>query len=134
MGIKLLLWEGLLATMAMLGVEAIGFSAGIWLYWKSHDVSISILANTSQHLTVQISKCKEDLWVFSAVYGSSNPMLRASLHEDVSNLAPTIGQPWLLVGDFNDMVSLEERHGGGPGMQRHCDILNTGLKIMPSLT
>ena len=41
-------------------------------------------------------------------------------------------RPWLLAGDFNETVSIEERNHGGPDMRRRCNrfkywIENNGL-------
>ncbi|KAJ4851447.1 hypothetical protein Tsubulata_031896 [Turnera subulata] len=41
-------------------------------------------------------------WVGSAVHGSPNPALRASLWEHLQSLPIPEGSPWRLIGDFND--------------------------------
>ncbi|XP_021721066.1 uncharacterized protein LOC110688610 [Chenopodium quinoa] len=84
-------------------VDAQGFSGGIWLFWREELVSVTILDNHTQHITVEIEKRGEDPWIFSAIYANPDSTLRKELWNEL----------WNHTGDFNDAVNLEERHGVG---------------------
>ncbi|PWA44555.1 hypothetical protein CTI12_AA523610 [Artemisia annua] len=113
-------------------VDAEGYSAGIWLYWKKSEVNVDIIAYYSQHLTVKISRDGEESWIFSAIYASPDINKRQELWNNLSTFSESLKMPWLLVGDFNETTTLDERHDGTQDMQRRCDkfknwIENTSL-------
>ncbi|XP_021721963.1 uncharacterized protein LOC110689485 [Chenopodium quinoa] len=105
-----------------LRVEAQGFSGGIWLFWKSEEISVTPYGNHSQHLTILISKNGETPWLFSAIYASPNSALRKDLWRELERIKDSFSGPWMMAGDFNDTVSLSERNGnGGSEMLRRCN-------------
>ncbi|KAI9122119.1 hypothetical protein K1719_006808 [Acacia pycnantha] len=57
-------------------------------------------------------KCINSSFLFTAVYGSPQEHLRKYLWEDLAHLAIVPSSPWLLAGDFNAILSHEERKGG----------------------
>ncbi|XP_074315106.1 uncharacterized protein LOC141651286 [Silene latifolia] len=61
-------------------VDAIGFSGGIWVYWKTNLIK------------------------FEPVYEDS------TLWTELENFARTNNKPWLMAEDFNETRSLDERH------------------------
>ncbi|KAJ8429508.1 hypothetical protein Cgig2_016240 [Carnegiea gigantea] len=60
-------------------------------------------------------------WFFYAMYTSPDSSQRRLLWDELTTLAASIDNSWLLAGDFNDTVSIEERHSGSLDMQRRCD-------------
>lgn len=93
-------------------VEARGFSGGIWVLWST-NIHVDILANHFQFIHMRLSFLQERVsFLFSAIYGSPQPPTRKFLWEDLANLAPADTSPWLLTGDFNATVSMDERRGG----------------------
>ena len=48
-----------------------------------------------------------------AVYASSNHQERGSFWDKIQHFWATVQVPWLLMGDFNDTINLEERNHGG---------------------
>ncbi|GKD65668.1 hypothetical protein Tco_1307776 [Tanacetum coccineum] len=113
-------------------VDAEGNSGGIWLYWKMSEVNVDIIAYHRQHLTVKISRDGEEPWIFSAIYTSPDINKRQELWNNLSIFSESLNMPWLLVGDFNETTTLDERHDGNQEMQRRCDkfknwIENTSL-------
>lgn len=93
-------------------VEANGFSGGIWLLW-SDRVEVKILVNPRQFIHSVIKMGDEDMtFLFTAIYGSPNPALRESLWQDLSTTMENCHRPWLLAGDFNATLQLDDRKGG----------------------
>ncbi|XP_024041873.1 uncharacterized protein LOC127898857 [Citrus sinensis] len=92
-------------------VEAVGFSGGIWLLWRS-SIEVEVLINHRQFIHFKI--CRNNVFVswVTAVYASPNPMLRRQLWCHMENLAPLIQEPWLIGGDFNSILYASEKQGG----------------------
>ncbi|XP_057246683.1 uncharacterized protein LOC130589440 [Beta vulgaris subsp. vulgaris] len=104
-----------------LRVEAQGFSGGIWLFWRKEVVTVTSFGSHSQHLTVEIKKIGDTPWLFSAIYASPDTVLRRQLWEELEKIKNSYSGPWLLAGDFNETISMNERNGvGGSEMERRC--------------
>ncbi|XP_074306224.1 uncharacterized protein LOC141641463 [Silene latifolia] len=109
-------------------VNTIGFSGGIWLYWKKDIVSINPIVEHQQFITVEISRNGELPWFFSAVYASPDPTNRRELWSELENFARMNNRPWIMAGDFNETRSLSERHGGNESMARRCERFNNWIE------
>ncbi|XP_056688449.1 uncharacterized protein [Spinacia oleracea] len=102
-------------------VDAQGFRGGIWLFWRKELVNVHVLDSHTQHITVEISKVGETPWIFSAIYASPGSNLKRELWEALEEAKRRFTGPWILRGDFNDTVNMNERVGiGGAEMQRRC--------------
>ncbi|KAJ8441577.1 hypothetical protein Cgig2_003083 [Carnegiea gigantea] len=53
---------------------------------------------------------------------------REKLWLELTNVANNITMPWLLVGDFNETKSLDERGHGGDEMRRRCNNFNNFIE------
>ncbi|KAB5560806.1 hypothetical protein DKX38_005763 [Salix brachista] len=92
-------------------VDATGFSGGVWLLWNGSTVSLQVIAHASQSITALVhaqNKC----WLLTVVYANPNPRIRESLWTYFDGLAKTSNLPWLVMGDFNDIVCASEKCGG----------------------
>ncbi|XP_021845043.2 uncharacterized protein [Spinacia oleracea] len=102
-------------------VDAQGFRGGIWLFWREEEVTVKVLDAHTQHITVEISKVGKEPWIFSAIYAIPDSTLRKQLWEALEDVKRRFSGPWLLGGDFNETISMDERIGiGGSEMQRRC--------------
>ncbi|XP_074289295.1 uncharacterized protein LOC141614451 [Silene latifolia] len=108
-------------------VNAISFSGGIWVYWKTELVSVIPVFEHQQYITLEISRNGESPWFFSAVYASPDPSNRRALWDELQTFAQDNNHPWLLAGDFNEIRSLNERHGGDANMARRCKNFNNWI-------
>lgn len=93
--------------------EAVGHRGGIWILAPlNRDFTVQIVDVHFQVVTVSVTVNNRS-WVCSAVYASPNPSLREELWAHLSNLRPQVLQPWLALGDFNEIISPSEVTGGG---------------------
>lgn len=118
--------------------EAEGFSGRIWLLWDSGSVTLNILTVNNQaiHASVQVNSPHPN-WLFSAIYASPNFALRLNLWDHLASFASTHTLPWLVVGDFNDILSSNEKFSSSPSSQRrivafrncidNCKLLDLGF-------
>ena len=97
-------------------VDPIGYSGGIWLLWNespSFIVKIITRREHSIHALVKIhSPSISNL--LTAVYAPPQFHKCKLYYDYLQNLAMNISLPWVLLGDFNDMLSDEEKLGGLP--------------------
>ncbi|KAI9077290.1 hypothetical protein K1719_040734 [Acacia pycnantha] len=67
---------------------------------------------------------KKSRCLFTAIYGSPQKQFRRYLWDDLSQLASSIHSPWLLVGDFNAILSANERRGRSSRRAQGCASFN----------
>lgn len=90
--------------------DAQGFSGGIWVMWNDSLGSISVLGLHPQIITLLVERQGEPAWIISAVYGSPNPTTRVELWEYIKQCSFFNNTPWILIGDFNQILSGEEQY------------------------
>lgn len=76
-------------------------------------------------------------WFLSAIYASQNPIFRQDLWDSINCLGQIVMIPWLLVGDFNQIVCYEEKKRGNmPSIGwmdafldviRKCELIDLGF-------
>lgn len=56
-------------------------------------------------------------WIyFSVIYGSLKWAIRKDLWKDLGEITMTIHLPWMIVGDFNIMLCVDDKQGGSKKM------------------
>ncbi|KAJ8436976.1 hypothetical protein Cgig2_012263 [Carnegiea gigantea] len=102
-------------------VEARGFSGGIWVLWNPHEIGLRVLLAHDQFITMEVHKGSARPWLYTVVYASPHAHLREELWCRLQQAAQGTQDLWLLAGDFNETINLEERNHGGPdeGAVRH---------------
>ncbi|KAK5774942.1 hypothetical protein PVK06_042804 [Gossypium arboreum] len=86
-----------------------GRARGIWMCWKS-SVTMEVIANHRQfvvfHVEILGVVCP---FFLTFVYGSPQGAKRRALWEDLSIVANFINSPWVIMVDFNALISLEDK-------------------------
>jgi hypothetical protein len=100
-------FDGFLCT------NTIGFAGGIWILWKAAAVELELLTSTEQeiHVSAQV-KDSNSLWLLSAIYASPRRSERKVLWKNLMVISGLHNLPWVMVGDFNDIISGDEKWGG----------------------
>jgi exonuclease III len=100
-------FDGFLCT------NTIGFAGGIWILWKTEAVEVDHLCSTEQeiHASVKV-RSSNYLWLISAIYGSPCRSERRILWDNLKIIAGLNNLPWVMLGDFNDILLCEEKWGG----------------------
>uniref|UniRef100_A0A2N9ERH6 CCHC-type domain-containing protein n=1 Tax=Fagus sylvatica TaxID=28930 RepID=A0A2N9ERH6_FAGSY len=93
--------------------NTIGFAGGIWILWKTEVVEVGHLCSTEQeiHASVKV-RGSNSLWLISAIYASPRRSERRILWENLKIIASLNNLPWVMLGDFNDILLCEEKWGG----------------------
>lgn len=63
-------------------------------------------------ILVLVRQDSRRVWILSAVYASPNPLLREDLWNYIIRLGRCINLPWVLVGDFNHVLLVNEKSDG----------------------
>ncbi|XP_028071512.1 uncharacterized protein LOC114273895 [Camellia sinensis] len=118
--------------------EPVGFAGGIWLLWNSLEIHCDVLSVTQQeiHACIQVLS-QPSSWLFSSIYASPRFNLRKLLWENLKFFANSHHLPWLLMRDFNEILTSTEKFGGQPIDTRrallfkdcldHCGLIDMGF-------
>ncbi|XP_039002736.1 uncharacterized protein LOC120129249 [Hibiscus syriacus] len=93
-------------------VEAHGFSGGIWILWKD-GLNVEILTISNQFIHGRCWSDNENRWLyFTAIYASPQVEKCKLIWKHLTKLMPGENEAWLLEGDFNSILQLDERECG----------------------
>lgn len=89
-----------------------GLSGGIWLLWNSsHKFQFHFISFNNRFIHGQINDYTNNTaWLCTCVYGYPQQYLQKNLWNQISNLSSIMDQPWLIIGDPNELSSPSEKH------------------------
>ncbi|KAJ8432430.1 hypothetical protein Cgig2_016060 [Carnegiea gigantea] len=109
-------------------IGLLGFKGGgIWLFWRN-DITLHLIQSSHQHITMKVLRQGETPWIFSTIHGSPNEVSRQNLWTALTTFNSSNSLPWLLVGNFNDTKSMEERLNCSNNLSRRCALFNYWIK------
>ncbi|XP_061999129.1 uncharacterized protein LOC133716433 [Rosa rugosa] len=95
-------------------MESEGFSGGIWMLWNKVRVDIDVIDSTFQSITVKVCGVGNQHWLLSGIYASPCNTSRSTLWPYLDNLRRQHALLWVLLGDFNELLSYADKIGGAP--------------------
>ncbi|XVF22870.1 hypothetical protein REPUB_Repub12eG0208500 [Reevesia pubescens] len=108
-------------------VYAVGFSGGIWILWNTSFGRVQILSKTQQFITLLVDDKLGFSWAITAVYASPIPAVRDTFWQFMRDFDELDNISWLLIGDFNQILSSDEKQGGNREchrrMQQFMDVM-----------
>ena len=81
------------------------------MVWKNEIVSISIIEKQVHFIHMRINKPSHSPWLLTTTYINSNVITKNEAHEELCKLASVVNQPWLIVGNFNNIKGVDEKNG-----------------------
>ena len=88
-------------------------TARILVFWNPSTVKVELNAFTAQGLHVTISSLvNQCVFLATFVYGYNTVIARRGLWEDLQKWSSN--SPWIILGDFNSILSQNDKHNGEP--------------------
>lgn len=104
-------WKGLGYEIAGL-TEAQGHSGGIWVLVEIvRNFGVTVVEVFHQAITTSISRGNKS-WTCTAIYASPVLAVRELLWSHLENTRSATVNPWMLLGDFNEILLPSEVRGG----------------------
>lgn len=101
-------------------VAATGQCGGLLLCWKSRTINIISIVKHDRFLHCCIFDDVLKLnWYLTLVYIYPQKEKQAALFQEILSFKPPNDEPWLLAGDFNNIMCLSEKLGGNCTTNRH---------------
>lgn len=92
-------------------VEANGFSGGLWTMWNNTKIQISVYDSTTRSISLKFSGMGND-WILTCIYASPCKTPRQEFWNYLSAIHSTHQLPWLVLGDFNEIIAFADKNGG----------------------
>ncbi|XP_026458963.1 uncharacterized protein LOC113359566 [Papaver somniferum] len=99
-------------------------SGRIWIGWDPCEVKITILHSSAQCIFVLVDTIKGFYFVATFVYGNNDIGIRRYLWEDICNFSQYNSRPWIILGDFNFILSPTDKTGGAEIRPYHYQYLS----------
>lgn len=104
-------------------VDSCGRSGGLALLWD-RSVQCDVFGHDSNHIDAQVTNNNNTVWRLTGFYGFSERSRRRDSWEKIRVLSLKSSMPWLLIGDYNDMLSEKDKKG----THKHPSFLLDGFK------
>ena len=102
-------------------VPSVGRSGGIALLW-TRKISLEIKSYTKFHVDAVILDASSDYkWRITRFYGHPETHKRYESWHLLAFLNNQLQLPWLCLGDFNEILSMNEKFGGANHPQQQMD-------------
>ncbi|XP_074266664.1 uncharacterized protein LOC141589943 [Silene latifolia] len=84
----------------------------IWILWDPSLFTVNVISKEWQLMHLQVTYLPNGFsWTCSMIYGSNKDADRSSLWSSLKSLAASVHGPWLVMGDFNNVLYSDERIG-----------------------
>lgn len=112
-------------------VPATGQCGGLLLCWKARTININIVFKHDRFLHCLVTDLSKSFtWFVTFVYMYPKKGRQPSLFQELLHYKPSNNEPWLVAGDFNNILHTNEKLGGLTAtniyMNRFQNFLNNG--------
>ncbi|GLT24835.1 hypothetical protein SLA2020_000040 [Shorea laevis] len=84
-----------------------GMAGGLWLFWRSSFVTLDVICSSSQFIHCSLSQQQISCLV-TFVYVQPHVAMKDLFWTELERLARGFSGSWVVMGDFNDIISVEE--------------------------
>ncbi|KAK9989376.1 hypothetical protein SO802_029615 [Lithocarpus litseifolius] len=122
---------------SMLAVSSVRRNGGLALFWKS-EVVVSTQTYSPNHIDAHVSSVSKPTWRLTGIYGHPEESLKCETWRLMRHLRDRASLPWVCLGDFNEILSSDERNGRIPKPLRpmqefqttllHCGLVDLGFQ------
>jgi hypothetical protein len=104
--------------------ESDGRSGGLLMLWRK-ETSIRVQDVSEYFIDVVVDDGRE--WRLTRIYGEPRWEHKDKAWESLRSLHGRMDKPWMVLGDFNEILFHHEKEGGRPREQRHLQAFSDAL-------
>ena len=94
-------------------VPSVGRNGGLAMLW-SRDIKVEVQGYSGNYIDAIVTDPESGFkWRITGFYGNPETHRRKESWDLLRSLSQKYQLPWLCFGDFNEIVSVEEKFGGG---------------------
>lgn len=101
-------------------VNSVGNSDGLGLWWR--DQNVDLISYSSHHISITVEDYRGDCkWKAHGIYGWPERTNKYKTWELMNSLAQGYHGPYVVFGDFNEILRGIEKEGGTPRCDKDMD-------------
>ena len=111
-------------------VDPTGLSEGLLVLWDDRKCNLDVVRAIEQSVAMRIrvtSLTFASSWLFTAIYVSLTLSKRLQLWDHLVSLSSKFNIPWLVMGDFNELLESNDKLGGRPLISSRVQAFNACL-------
>ncbi|KAK9901868.1 hypothetical protein M0R45_001892 [Rubus argutus] len=107
---------------------SLGQSGGLALFWKE-DIDVRFRSKSHHHIDVMVDSASPSLptWRFTGFYGHPSQTERFRSWSLLRELSDEHSLPWVVMGDFNELLHAHEKVGGWRRTERQMQGFHDAL-------
>ncbi|XP_074322934.1 uncharacterized protein LOC141659900 [Apium graveolens] len=92
-------------------IDVQGHGGGLALIWKNEG-AVQIINSCNNFIDFEVNNEQTGRWRYTGYYGIPDRTRRVESWNMLRDLSVASVLPWCIIGDFNDIVSMDEKRGG----------------------
>ena len=103
----------------------------IWLLWDHREVNLKLIQTDEQFIHVEIYSLGQSLkFVALVIYAFNQLDRRKELWNKIEDIGRNLNGPWIVIGDFNNVLDSQDRIGGNNVVETKVRDLKTMMSNM----
>ncbi|XP_019177748.1 PREDICTED: uncharacterized protein LOC109172953 [Ipomoea nil] len=94
-------------------IDSSGLSGGLALLWRANNTT-RLISYSTNYVDVEVTMPGCEKWRMTGFYGFSQRGQRRDSWDLIRTLVGRSNLPWVMIGDFNDLLYQSEKRGGNP--------------------
>ncbi|XP_019155974.1 PREDICTED: uncharacterized protein LOC109152787 [Ipomoea nil] len=94
-------------------VDSVGTKGGLALLWRRNGTA-SLLSYSKNHVDIEVTMPGLEKWRMTGYYGYAQRERRNDSWDFIKSLSHRSELPWVILGDFNDLLYQYEKRGRNP--------------------
>ncbi|KAH0773570.1 hypothetical protein KY290_010707 [Solanum tuberosum] len=91
------------------------YNGRVWVTWRPDWFKVTLISSNPQAITCEVENVAlQREFIFTIVHAFNTREERRSLWSYLEEVNAGINIPWLIMGDFNALLKMEDRLGGNP--------------------
>jgi len=82
-----------------------------WLFYRKKSINCNITNYSTTHIDIQVIDEIKGKWRLTGFYGMQEGRKRKESWNLLRRLSQMSSLPWCIMGDFNDILSMDEKKG-----------------------
>ena len=103
-----------------------GRSGGVIFLWKK-EVVIEQTFSAPKYIDVRVTEMPDKVWRMTGIYGEPRWEDKYKTWDKLRELKNQSNQPWVILGDFNEILFSHEKEGGNPRPPRYMQAFRDAL-------
>ena len=105
---------------------SVGRSGGVILFWK-REITIQQLYSAPKYIDVRVVESDGKIWRLTGIYGESRWEDKYKTWDKLRELKNNHDLPWVIFGDFNEILFSHEKEGGNVRPPRYMQAFRDAL-------